>query len=461
MTAQLLAFGLLTLGVLVALAWPLRRRPGEAVGRPELAVYRDQLAELERERAEGLLGEAEAAAARREVERRLLRAARAAGPALQATRSGRVLLLTALVLVPLLAGLTYARIGRPDLPDQPLAARALPPADGPDIAALVARLEQRLASDPSSLEGWLLLARSKAALGDPLAGVAAARRALALDPTSIPAKGTLAELLIEAGGGTVAPEARDLLAEVRARDPGEPRAAFFAGLAAAQAGDREGALEIWRSLLAAAPADAPWRAGVVAAMRSAAPGLGLEVEAMLAAAPGRPAGAAPSPSPEAEERARAIAALPREERLAAIRSMVDGLEARLAADGSDVEGWARLANARRVLGEPDKARAAFERALALRPDDPALVSGLAALLLGPAEPADGLPRVGPEARAAYERLALLAPDDPEPWWYLGLAAAQAGRPEEARRHWQRVLALLPADHPDRASVTRTLEALGG
>jgi cytochrome c-type biogenesis protein CcmH/NrfG len=57
-------------------------------------------------------------------------------------------------------------------------------------------------------------------------------------------------------------------------------------------------------------------------------------------------------------------------------------------------------------------------------------------------------------------LALLAPDDPEPWWYLGIAAAREGRREEARRHWQRVLSLLPAGHPDRPTVADRLAALG-
>jgi cytochrome c-type biogenesis protein CcmH len=460
MTLELLVFGVLSLLCVGGLAWPLRGRSAAAEVRPELAVYRDQLAELERDRARGVIGTEEAAAARREIERRLVRSAQVTGPALAVTRGGRVLLGFSLLLVPALAALTYVKLGSPGLPDQPLAARPAPPAEGPDIAALVARLEQRLAADPSALEGWLLLARSKAALGDPVAGVAAARRGLALDPSSSPARTTLAELLIQASGGTVPPEARDLLEQVHAADPGEPRAAFFLGLAAAQAGEPEVALATWRGLLAEAPADAPWRAGVVAAIREAAAGTGLEVEAMLAATPGRPAAAAAAPSPEARERARAIAALPPEERAAAIRSMVEGLEARLSADGGDVEGWLRLANARRVLGEVEKARAAFERALALRPDDPALVSDYAGLLLGPAEPGDGLPSVGADAKAAYERLALLAPDDPEPWWYLGIAAAREGRREEARRHWQRVLSLLPAGHPDRPTVADRLAALG-
>ncbi|MCX8101350.1 MAG: c-type cytochrome biogenesis protein CcmI [Geminicoccaceae bacterium] len=484
MSSQLLLFALLTLLVVGALALPLLRRPAAARERPELAVYKDQLAELERDVARGLIGAEEAAAARREIERRLLRAAAASGPALSASPLGKALLVAGLLLVPAIAGLTYARLGSPHLPDRPVAARARPAPEGPDIRAMVARLEQRLEADPASLDGWLLLARSKAALGDPLGGIVAARRALELAPESAAARVALAELLIQAGGGVVPGEARELLERVRASDPAEPRAAYYLGLAAVQAGEPARGLAIWERLLAEAPADAPWRSAVAAAIREAGRANGLEVETMLArvAAQGTRAGAdgpattaaagaspadggaasqATGAAPPVSERARAIAALPPEERAAAIRGMVEGLQARLEAEGGDAEGWIRLGRARLVLGEPEQARAAFARALALRPDDPGILSDYAGTLLGPADATSGLPAVGGEARAAYEKLALLAPEDPEPWWYLGIAALQSGRPEEARRHWQRVLSLLPETHPDRPAVAEKLRALGG
>lgn len=477
MTTQLLVFGLLTLVALAALAWPLLRRQGGDADRPELAVYKDQLAELERDLARGLIGPDEAAAARREIERRLLRAAAASGPTLASTPLGKALVAVALLLVPAVAGLTYARLGSPHLPDQPLAARSTLPQQGPDIREMVARLEQRLEREPDSLDGWLLLARSKAALGDPLGGIVAARRAVALAPDSTAALISLAELLTQAGGGVVPAEARELFEAARAREPNEPRAAYYLGLAAAQSGDHTRALSTWEELLAGAPPEVPWRASVEAAIREAGRTAGIEVEPMLARArtrasenrtaaaatdgAGRDGGATRGPPAEAAERARAIAALPPGERAAAIRGMVEGLAARLEAEGGDAEGWVRLGRARIVLGEVDKARAAFARALALRPEDPAILSDYAGTLLGPADGANGLPEVGPEARAAYEKLAILAPDDPEPWWYLGIAALQSGRPEEARRHWQRVLSLLPAEHPDRSAIAAKLREVGG
>ena len=60
-----------------------------------------------------------------------------------------------------------------------------------------------------------------------------------------------------------------------------------------------------------------------------------------------------------------------------IRGMVEKLQARMDADGSDVQGWLRLAQSRSVLGETDRARATFQKALALHPDEPALLKGYA------------------------------------------------------------------------------------
>src|SRR5687767_2858545 len=67
-------FAVLTAGALAALAWPFYRRRGLGAEEQEFSVYRDQLAELERDRERGLLAPADAEAARNEVARRLLKA---------------------------------------------------------------------------------------------------------------------------------------------------------------------------------------------------------------------------------------------------------------------------------------------------------------------------------------------------------------------------------------------------
>ncbi|MFO1070570.1 MAG: c-type cytochrome biogenesis protein CcmI [Geminicoccaceae bacterium] len=463
-----LTLGFVALAIVVALAllWPLLRTPGEPErARFDLAIYRDQLAELDRDRERGLIGEAEARAARLEIERRMLRAADGAGPASSA-RPLRMVLVGTAVAVPLLAGALYLRLGAPDVPDQPFAARPAPEAPPVDIAAMVARLEARLADSPADTEGWLMLGRSKAALGDPEAAAHAYRKALALEPGSVEALAGLAEALVMAGNGVVGPEAEDLLRRLEAAAPDDPRAGYYLAMADQQAGRPKEALARWQKILAQSPSDAPWRGQIEGLIRDNAKAAGLDGDALIAAAPGTapqapPAQARPQPegAPGMAEEAARIAALPPEEQQKRIREMVDGLQARLEADGGDVEGWSRLARARATLGEPEAALAAWDRALALKPDDPALLLGKAEALLGPAAAGSDLPTVTPQAAAVLDQVAALAPDDPEVLWFQGLRALQAGQPAAARAAWERLVARLDPADPGRAAVQQRIDGL--
>lgn len=448
-----------------ALLWPLFRR-GSAPARSsfELGVYRDQLAELERDLERGLIGPAEVRAARLEIERRILRAVGDGSPSsLGPTGAGhRGFVAVAALLVPTLAVALYAQLGQPRLPDQPLASRTdqeLNAPGGPNVQEMVAQLEARLARSPNDLEGWLMLGRSRGVLSDAQGALDAYRQAQALAGDDPRVLGALGESLVVAGGGVVTPEAKELFGRLAERTPGDPRPAFYLGLAESQAGDYRGALERWRALLAATPADAPWRERVVQAVRGAAVELRLDPEAVLAQIPSAPAPSA-LPQPSEEDMARAAAMSP-EQQQALIRSMVDRLQARMDADGSDVEGWLRLAQARVVLGELDRARSAFEQALRLHPDEIVLLKGYAALLLGPVRPDTGLPEISDKPAELYGKAARLQPADPEPWYYLGIRALQEGRKDEARSSWEKVLANLDPSHPEYAAIKERLGQLGG
>lgn len=482
----LAALAALTLGALAALLWPVFRRPRPATGEgPDLAVYRDQLAELERDLARGLVRPEEAAAARVEVERRLLRASAAAddhraGPAASAPRrGGRAVLAVVALLLPLLTSALYLRLGTPTLPDRPLASRGdeLEQDATPQIREMVAGLETRLAAAPDDLGGWLMLGRSKGVLGDAPGAVAALRRAQELAPEDPRVLVDLGEALVSASGGMVTPEASGLFERHRGKvgvaAGDDPRPGYYLGLAAAQAGDNRAAVDLWRGLLASAPADADWRPRVEEAVRAAARDLGLDPATVLAQAPGTAAPRPELPRPELPRPevprpagptaadAEAVRQMSPEDQAAFIRGMVDRLEAKLAADGSDVEGWRRLAQARVVLGEREEAGRVYDQALALHPAEPGLLKAYAALLRGPPRPETGLPEVGERAGQLYERAAVVAPDDPEAQWYLGVRAAQQGRTGEARDRWGRVLARLEPTHPEYAAIKKRLDSLGG
>ena len=209
------------------LAWSLRRA-ARSLGRREadIALHRAQLAELDRDLAEGRIAPSEHAAAVLEVQRRLLAAAESAESG--ASHTSRVPVLAVLVLVPAAALLLYLPGGSPLLPAQPLAER-MAKADqrAHQASVLVGELRQRLASlDPRSeraREGYILLGNFEDSRGN-LPGAAEAWHK-ALDARFDP---TLAAQTAEAmtrANGQVSAEA----------------AALF------------------RRALAEAPADAPWR----------------------------------------------------------------------------------------------------------------------------------------------------------------------------------------------------------
>src|SRR5690606_12195023 len=140
-----------SLSVLLPLAGGSSRRGGGGADSPDIAVYRDQLSELDRDLGRGLIQPAEAEQARAEIARRLLRADAAADGA-TVRRDGKVfraVSAAAVLAVPLLSWGLYGALGSPDLPSQPLAGRlAKNPADS-SVDELVARAEAHLAADPS------------------------------------------------------------------------------------------------------------------------------------------------------------------------------------------------------------------------------------------------------------------------------------------------------------------------
>src|SRR6516165_8095570 len=132
----LLVFGVMTLVATAAVLWPLAFRPRAEAARADndVAVYRDQLEEIERDRAAGTIGEAEAQAARVEVSRRLLAAAQRNSappkPPAPVWWRRRGVAITALVVLQIGAGSLYYVLGAPDLPGQPLASRSDDPHGG-------------------------------------------------------------------------------------------------------------------------------------------------------------------------------------------------------------------------------------------------------------------------------------------------------------------------------------------
>lgn len=378
-----------------AIGRPLLRSTGTGprAAEQDLQVYKDQLAEVERDLARGVLARDEAEAARLEVSRRILAAdkrvqaqdaAKGAAPAVNRT----VLALVALVLAGGSLGL-YALLGSPGMPDRPLqqrlaeaqqqraarmdqaSAEALaPPADvgevPQDYRDLVEQLRAALADRPNDIQGLRLLALHESRLGNYAAARTAQAKAVRLlgDAATGEDYSALGEYLVFAAGGYVSPQAEDALVQALRLDPEDQRARYFSGLALAQNGRPDIAYQMWSGLLAEGPEDAPWIAPIRA-----------QIDALARAAGIDPATVPPGPTAGDID---STADMTPEERQQMIRGMVAGLAERLATQGGTPEEWARLIRAYGVLGDLDKAALIWTEAKQTFADDPAAMTLLRA-----------------------------------------------------------------------------------
>jgi cytochrome c-type biogenesis protein CcmH len=352
-----LAFALMTAAAIFAVLWPLSRH-GEAGGGSEVAVYRDQLDEIVRDRSVGLIGEQEAEAARIEVSRRLIAASEAPGahaiadPAAALWRR-RAAAVIGLLALPAGATALYLALGSPQLPGQPLSARLEDAHPQGSVAAMISQVEAHLERNPDDARGYEVLAPVYMRLGRFDAAVNARRKLLALKGESADREADLGEALTAAANGIVTDEAKAAFEKAAKLDGNEAKSQFFLGLAAEQDGDKTKAASVWNAMIKNAPNGAPWIDTVKAAVA-------------------RVTGKAPAaaPGPDAGQVA-AAQQMSEQDRTAMIRGMVGRLADKLKQDGGDVDGWQRLLRAYVVLGDRDKATAAAgdaKRALASDPD---------------------------------------------------------------------------------------------
>jgi cytochrome c-type biogenesis protein CcmH len=346
----------LTLLVLAVLLWPLLRRERDSEtadrGAYDRTVFRDQLSELDRDVARGIIGEKDAEAARNEISRRLIAAA--GGPAAATHRAPAALAVITALIVPLVAYSLYFRIGSPGLPDVPLQARIDRAVETGDFDALIAKVERHLAGAPDDVQGWRVLAPAYQRVerwGD---AADAYKTIMRLTKPDAELLSSYAEMLVFANNGMVSAEAHRSVREVLALDPRNPKARFFDALALKQEGKSAEAKAAFDAFLKDTPADAPWRPMLEAEIRD----LGAKPPAL------------------SQEQMDSAAGMSKDDQQAMIRSMVDGLDQRLKANGDDLDGWLRLIRARSVLNEADKAAAAYKQAKLQFKDNPEALAAL-------------------------------------------------------------------------------------
>ncbi len=348
--AAAVLLGLTCLALLAALGGARDSEAAAVAPAHDRRFYEAQIAEIERQRTLGLMGETEAAAARTEAARRLLAAAETVAPAPAGSSAAfrrRFAAVAVLVGMPAIALPVYIARGAPDLPGFALATREKPrptPGGQVDVASAVQQIEAHLQRNPDDGRGHEVIAPVYLRMGrheDAVRSYAAALRVLG---PSADRHASLGEAHVFAGNGVVTADAKAAFRAALALDPTHVKARFFSALAAEQDGDRPRAVELLEGLQRDLPDGE----------------LKTEIANQLAALGAVPKGG------------EAVASLPQDERMQAIRSMVEGLAQRLATTGGAASDWARLIRALNVLGEKQRADAILAEArqkFAANPDE--------------------------------------------------------------------------------------------
>jgi cytochrome c-type biogenesis protein CcmH len=371
-----IAFALLTVTVLALVLAPLARpapAPEAGADAGARAVYRDQLAEIEGERAQGLIGAAEAEAAKIEVSRRLLASAPHADRGASGNAPRRIshanVALAAAVAVPLLTLGLYLAHGSPGMLSGAFASRTDAAGEDAELVRMVAVVEARLRKVPDDGKGWEVIAPVYLKVGRYADAAAAYANAARLQGESVKLLAGLAEASMLASDGLVTDEARTAYEKLLKLEPGRIEPRFWLAMAKEQDGRLKEALADYNALLNEAPPEAPYRASLVTRVTE----VSARMSGTVAKAPTKE-----SPSPSAAD-IEAAAKLTPEQRQQMIAGMVDGLAQRLKRDGKDLSGWLRLLNAYAVLGRHDEARAALAEARRNFYGNPRALSDLARL----------------------------------------------------------------------------------
>lgn len=328
-------FSLMTFAVVIAVLWPLTR-PETALQQADdsdIAFYKEQTSEIDRDLARGLLSPEEAEAAKAEAGRRLLRTVRhdtsvtyAEYNSKPASSRRKAVSVIAVVLIPLLGLAFYWVHGVPDylVRSDPDVIRAQ---QEQEIVTAVAQMEKHLKENPQDGRAWELIAPVLMRMNRTDDAIKAYEKAIELQGEDVARLTGYGEALVFSGNGMVFDKAREVFERAVALKPDTLKARFYLGLSAEQNGDLPKAREIYRAIM---EIQSPWQP-VVAERLKALDSAGTQGENNEI-------------GPEA------------------INAMIDALAARIAQDGGKPEEWAQLVRSYSVTGQREKALEALVNA---------------------------------------------------------------------------------------------------
>lgn len=433
-----IAVVLLLLITLLLIAQPLLKSGGEERDRRadyDLAVFKDQLAELEEEQRQGAIEASSAQAAKLEIERRMLAAdAQGAAQARPLALARRKLLAAFLATVFSLGGVgIYLLLGSPGMQNQPyidrLARRLGLPAEAAQAQLdEAARLVEKLSANPGDAGAWRDLGRVQRLLGRHGDGAESLKQALAQGERDPEVIAEMAESQVYEAQGEVGEAAKRAFETVLLVLPDHPKALYFLGQERLQANDAQGALKLWRRLESLSQADAPW----LPMLRQ-----------RIAEAEGKTNGTAHQNAQGAPD----------------IAAMIVKLEERLRADPKNVQGWTMLGRSYAALGDMEKAKSAYGKALQLVPDDLELKQAYAVMLFEATRRADAKAKVPVEAARLMDEVLKADPTAMDALFVAGQAALDGGDKAKAKALWSRLLQQLDPNDRDAADLKKMIEGL--
>lgn len=364
----------MTIAVTALMVVPLLRPKEFSDDNPDIAIYRAQLAEIDRDLERQLLEPDEAERARTEVARRLLAANKAATDDGKNNNPTRWLSATIVIVMLALGFGVYNAIGSPGYPDQPLQARLAaseemranrpsqealeavapePPAVNlPDeYREAIMRLREIAPTRPDDLEAWERLAFHEVEMRNYVGAADAQAQVIAIkgEPASVTDLQRLLDLKVVAAGGLVSPESEAVIGDIFALDDSNVAARYYLGALYNQTDRPDLALRLWRDIIETGDPTNFHIASARAQVSDAAFRAGVEY-------------ALPEARGPTFEQMDAASDMSEEDRAAMIGGMVSGLANRLATEGGPAQDWARLIRAYGVLGDQDSARTVWTEA---------------------------------------------------------------------------------------------------
>jgi cytochrome c-type biogenesis protein CcmH len=332
------------------LLWPLAQGDGAVRDRDDRDFYDGQIRDIDRDLERGFIDAEAAEEAKVEAARRLLAASSETHdkPVADHGRRRKLASLITLIVMPLLALGLYGYVGSPDQPDQPLVARQAEREGATELSALITKVEARLNDHPEDGMGWATIAPVYVSSGRYDDAMKAFDNALRILGENAELRSGLGEARMAAADGIVTAEALSEFDKALALDPTNARARYYRALAAEQDGQIGEAISRYKALLQSLSPQSQEATFI---------------SERIAKLSGQAQPVAQSINPD---------------QLAMIRGMVEGLDAKLQQDGSDLEGWMRLIKSYVVLGDKDKATDALRRAHRAKSNDPSALRQLTA-----------------------------------------------------------------------------------